>query len=288
METVRTVAELRSVLDALRAGGRSVGFVPTMGALHEGHLSLVRRARADNDVVVVSIFVNPTQFNEAGDLDSYPRQESEDITLAEQAGVDLVFAPSAAEMYPEGFGTQVRVTGLVTEVLEGLHRGLGHFDGMTTIVAKLLHAVSPHSAYFGQKDAQQLVVVRKMVADLAIPTRIVACPTHRDPDGLAMSSRNAKLSAKEREQALAIPRSLAAAEAAVARGDREAASLSAFVERVLLDAGLEVEYVAIVNPATLETMLSVDGVSLCVIAVRVGGVRLIDNTVLQPSAKGGG
>lgn len=284
MLVVRTVLELRAALEE-RESDLIVGLVPTMGALHEGHLSLVKQARSENDIVVMSIFVNPTQFNDAADLDQYPRDEQRDVQLAQKAGVDIVFAPSADEMYPQGFATLVRVEGTVAETLEGAHRGSSHFDGMATIVAKLLLAVGADNAYFGQKDAQQLVVVRRMVADLCIATRIVGCPTLRDADGLAMSSRNTRLTASERDRALAIPRSLAAAEAAVARGERDAASLGGLVEGVLESRDVEVEYVAFVDPATLEAQQSIDAPVLCAIAARVGDVRLIDNTVLHPNAK---
>lgn len=283
MKIIRTIAELRETLGAERAAGRSVGFAPTMGALHEGHLSLVRAARAASDVVVLSIFVNPTQFNEPADLESYPRREAEDAALAEAAGVDVVFAPSTEEMYPEGFATRVRVLGPVADTLEGYHRSPAHFDGMATIVAKLLIAVAPDTAYFGQKDAQQLIVVRRMVADLGIPTRIVGCPTLRDPDGLAMSSRNTRLSPADRQRALAIPRALAALDEAVASGERDIRALESIVAKMLAEQRIDAEYVAFVNPATLETMRSVDAPVLCAIAARVGEVRLIDNTVLEPT-----
>lgn len=289
MRIVRTIAELRAALTEARGAGSAgpgsaphrVGMVPTMGALHEGHLSLVRAARAENDTVVLSIFVNPTQFTEASDLATYPRQEEHDAALAADVGVDLIFAPDAAEMYPQGFATNVRVLGALTETLEGAARGAAHFDGVATVVSKLLLAALPHSAYFGQKDAQQLLVVRRMVADLGIPTRIVACPTSRDPDGLARSSRNVRLSAEERRRALAIPRALDAAAEAVAGGERDAGPLRERAERLLRDAGLGVEYAAIVHPQTLETLDRIEHSALLAIAVRVGEVRLIDNAELR-------
>lgn len=282
MRIIRTIAELRRVLDPERAAGRTVGFVPTMGALHDGHLSLVKRARVQTDVVVLSIFVNPTQFNEPSDLAAYPRQEAQDAAIAEGAGVEVIFAPAVEEMYPDGFATLVRVTGTVSETLEGFHRSPSHFDGMATIVAKLLLAVEPHLAYFGQKDAQQLIVVRRMVKDLGIPTQIIACPTLRDPDGLAMSSRNSRLSDVERQRALAIPRSLSAITATVASGEHETAVLAAIAEGILASQDLRIEYVAFVNPTTLERVQWVDAPVLCAIAARVGDVRLIDNAVLEP------
>lgn len=281
MRIVRTVRELRAELRSLRsAGAERIGLVPTMGALHEGHLSLLRAARADNDAVVLSIFVNPTQFTEASDLDAYPRDEAADAALAETAGVDLLFAPEVSEMYPAGFATTVSVRGPLTEALEGAGRGPAHFDGVATVVSKLLIAVEADSAYFGQKDAQQLLVVRRMKADLGIPTRIVACPTARDADGLALSSRNARLSAEERSRALAIPRALAAVRAAELRGERQVAELRAVALEVLRASELEPEYLAFVEPDTLEEVAAVERPVLCAVAARVGAVRLIDNMLL--------
>jgi pantoate--beta-alanine ligase len=201
LRTLRTVSELRDALSAPRRAGDSIGLVPTMGALHDGHLSLIRRARADCDVVVVSLFVNPAQFNDAGDLSSYPRDEARDAALAAEAGADVLFAPPAEEVYPSGFSTTVSVSGL-TEVLEGAHRGKQHFDGVTTVVAKLFNMAGPEVAYFGQKDAQQALVIERMARDLDIPVRIEVCPTVREPDGLALSSRNVHLT----DAALSAPR----------------------------------------------------------------------------------
>ncbi|WP_125098258.1 pantoate--beta-alanine ligase [Leucobacter chromiireducens] len=285
MRIVRTIPELRAELDARAAAGeRRVGFVPTMGALHEGHLSLVRAARAEQDVVVLSIFVNPTQFTEAADLDAYPRQEAADAALAEGAGVDLIFAPEAAELYPAGFATTVRLIGPLTETLEGAKRGAAHFDGVATVVSKLLLAVRAEAAYFGQKDAQQLLVVRRMVTDLGIPTRIVACPTSRDEDGLARSSRNVRLSAAERGRALAIPRALAAAAAAVAAGESRVSVLARDADAILDAAGIRPEYLAFVTPDDLTPVREVTAPVLCAIAARVGDVRLIDNVELVPAS----
>lgn len=285
MKIVRTVQELRRELGAARAAGRGrVGFVPTMGALHEGHLSLVRAARAESDVVVLSIFVNPTQFTEASDLSAYPRQEAADASLAEGAGVDLIFAPEASEMYPNGFATTVHLSGALTETLEGAARGGAHFDGVATVVAKLLLAVGADAAYFGQKDAQQVLVVTRMVADLGIPTRIVACPTSRDEDGLARSSRNVRLSPEDRERALAIPRALAAAARAVAQGETAVEAVRRVAAEALAESGIEPEYLAFVDPASLEPARTMDAPVLCAIAARVGEVRLIDNAVIEPAA----
>ncbi|RGE21858.1 pantoate--beta-alanine ligase [Leucobacter sp. wl10] len=281
MRIVRTVDELRAALAERRAAGSRVGLVPTMGALHEGHLSLVRAARAENEAVVISVFVNPAQFDDASDLAAYPRQLERDAEIAAEAGVDLLFAPDAAEMYPEGFATVVHVEGALTETLEGAARGGSHFDGVATIVAKLLLAGLPDAAYFGRKDAQQLLVVQRMVADLRIPTRVVACPTSRDPDGLARSSRNARLSAEERLRALAIPRALDAAAAAAAAGERDAAALRALATETLRGAGIEAEYVALVRADSLAPLERLEDAALLAVAARVGEVRLIDNAVLR-------
>lgn len=281
MRIVRTISELRGALrDARASGATSVGMIPTMGALHEGHLSLVRAARAESDVVVMSIFVNPTQFSEAADLDAYPRQEAQDTALAEEAGVDLIFAPEASELYPTGYATTVHVAGSITETLEGAGRGSAHFDGVATVVAKLLLAALPDAAYFGQKDAQQVLVVQRMVADLGIPTRVVACPTSRDEDGLARSSRNVRLSASERDRALAIPRALDAARAAVAAGETSTEKLRSQAEQTLAAAHIAPEYLAFVSSETLLPVASVVGPVLMAVAARVGDVRLIDNAVL--------
>jgi len=277
---VRTVAELRAALDPLRR--EAIGFVPTMGALHEGHLSLLRAARAENATVVLSIFVNPTQFGEAADLAAYPRTEEADVALAAQAGTDLVFAPSPAEMYPEGFATTVSVGGAITETLEGALRGRSHFDGVATVVAKLLLAVQPDRAYFGAKDAQQVVVVRRMVSDLGIPVEIVARPTSRDDDGLARSSRNTRLSVEERHVAAVIPRSLRAAQDAFASGIRDPHRLESVVRDELATAALDPEYVEIVDADSLEPIAEIGRPALLALAVRVGEVRLIDNVVLVP------
>lgn len=281
MIIVRTVDDLRAELRGRRGG--SIGLIPTMGALHEGHLSLVRAARADNDTVVMSIFVNPTQFDEASDLAAYPRTEQRDVELAAGAGVDVVFAPDAAEMYPPGFATTVSVTGVVAETLEGAERGRGHFDGVATVVSKLLLAALPDTAYFGAKDAQQVAVVRRMVTDLGVPVRIVVCPTSRDDDGLARSSRNARLSADDRARALAIPRALSHVADAVASDVRDPEALRAGAVAVLAASGIAPEYVALVDPGTFEPVASVAAATLVAIAARVGEVRLIDNTLVVPA-----
>jgi len=282
METVRAVAELRAALSPARREGLTIGLVPTMGALHEGHLSLIRRAREQCDVVVVSLFVNPAQFNERSDLERYPRRQEHDSGLAAAAGADLLFAPSAEEVYPPGFATSVEVLGL-TDRLEGAVRGAEHFRGVTTVVTKLLCMAQPEVAYFGQKDAQQLVVIRRLVADLNLPVRIEVCPTVREPDGLAMSSRNALLSASERSQALALPAALGAARVRAAAGERSAGALLEAAREAFSAAGVEPEYVALVDPGTLEPCPTLARESLFAVAARIGEVRLIDNAVLQPA-----
>jgi pantoate--beta-alanine ligase len=278
---VRTVADLRAALRD-RQGAR-VGFVPTMGALHEGHVSLLRAARADCDTVVLSIFVNPAQFDEQSDLAAYPRTEAADLEVAGGAEVDIVFAPDAAEMYPPGFATTVSVTGAVAETLEGAERGRAHFDGVATVVTKLLLAVQPDAAYFGAKDAQQVAVIRRMAADLSIPSLIEVCPTSRDDDGLARSSRNTRLTREERSRALAIPRALSAVSDAAAAGVAATEELRARAAAVLGAAGVEPEYVALVDPVSFEDVAVLDRPVLVAIAARVGRTRLIDNVVVQPS-----
>ncbi|GAA2009050.1 pantoate--beta-alanine ligase [Microbacterium ulmi] len=280
MRIVRTVADLRAALAGARAG--RIGFVPTMGALHEGHLSLLRAARAENETIVLSIFVNPTQFDEAADLTAYPRTEDRDVELAASAGVDVVFAPDASEMYPAGFATTVSVSGRIAETLEGAHRGRAHFDGVATVVVKLLLAVLPDTAYFGAKDAQQVVVVRRAVADLGIAAKIAVRPTSRDDDGLARSSRNARLSPDERRRAAAIPRALGAIRDAAAAGETDAAALRARGLDVLAGAGIDPEYLAVVDPDTLEPMQVVDRRALVAVAARAGPTRLIDNVEIDP------
>jgi pantoate--beta-alanine ligase len=281
MRTVRTVAELRGLLAPERRAGRSIGLVPTMGFFHEGHLSLMRRARAENDVVVVSLFVNPAQFGPGEDFASYPRDGERDARLAEAEGVDVLFCPPLEEVYPDGFDTTVTLAGL-TETLEGdeAQRGPEHFQGVTTVVTKLFNMAAPDVAYFGQKDAQQALVIRKLVRDLDIPVRIAVCPTIRDPDGLALSSRNAYLSPEERERALALSRALRAAESAVESGTREAAAVVAAAREELERAGLEPDYLQLRSASDLSPVERVNGSTLLAVAARVGRARLIDNAIL--------
>jgi pantoate--beta-alanine ligase len=282
MRVVRTVAELRSTLAPARREGARIGLVPTMGALHEGHLSLVRAAREQCDLVVVSLFVNPAQFNERADLEHYPRREREDAEAAAAAGAGLLFAPTVEEVYPAGFATSVEVLG-VTERLEGAMRGSEHFRGVATVVTKLLCMVAPDDAYFGQKDAQQVLVIRRLVADLNLPVQVHSLPTVREPDGLAMSSRNALLSPAERERAVALPAALDAAAAAAAGGERSGALLAAAATEAMRTMGVEPEYVAVVDPDTLEPVERTRGPALLALAARIGEVRLIDNVVLAPA-----
>jgi pantoate--beta-alanine ligase len=285
MRTVRTVAELRGALAAPRAAGGRIALVPTMGAFHEGHLSLIRRAREQADVVVVSLFVNPTQFRPGEDLASYPRDEARDAALAEAQGADLLFAPGVEEVYPDGFATGVRVTGPLTERLEGAARGPAHFHGVTTVVAKLFDMVAPDAAYFGAKDGQQALVIRRMARDLDLPVEIVTCPTVREPDGLAMSSRNAYLDPADRERAVALPRGLDAAEASVAAGEREPARIAAAGRAAMAEFGVEPEYFEIVSTEDLSPLAAIDDEALVAVAARVGRARLIDNTTVRTPAR---
>jgi pantoate--beta-alanine ligase len=278
--TLRTVAELRAALAGHRRAGATIGLVPTMGALHDGHLSLLRSARQDCDVVVMSLFVNPTQFNESADLAAYPRDEQRDADLAAAEGVDYLFAPAVEEVYPPGFTTTVHVAEL-TETLEGAHRGSAHFDGVATVVAKLFNMVGPDVAYFGQKDAQQALVIKRLVRDLDIPVRIEVCPTVREPDGLAMSSRNARLSAAERERATALRRALIAAQNAVSGGERDPAAVAAAARSELDAAAVETEYFELVSQDTLVPVSEVNGDAVALIAARLGQTRLIDNQPLS-------
>jgi len=282
MRIVRTVAALREALAPARRDGATIGVVPTMGALHAGHLSLIEAARRDTDVVVVTLFVNPTQFAPTEDLDAYPRDEAGDARAAEGAGADILFAPPVEEVYPDGFSTSVRVTG-VSEPLEGAARGASHFDGVATVVTKLFNMVQPDVAYFGRKDAQQLAVIRRMVADLNLPVRIVGCPTVREPDGLAMSSRNAYLTPEERPRALALSRALAAAREAVEGGESDAAAVAAAARAPMDALGVEPEYLAVVDPETFQPVATVDGDVLVAVAARVGRARLIDNATISPN-----
>ncbi len=280
MEIVRRVHGMKEISRRLRAAGRRIGFVPTMGSLHEGHLSLVRRVRGLSDVVVVSIFVNPTQFGPGEDFERYPRDLTRDVDLCIAEDVDHVFAPESHEIYPPGACTSVEVEGLSTR-LEGLSRP-GHFRGVTTVVLKLFEVVAPHVAAFGQKDAQQAIVLGRMARDLLLDVEILVCPTVRDRDGLALSSRNAYLSAEERMAAHAIPRALAAAESAVAEGVEDPAKVVQTAREALqVEPLLRIDYVGLVDANDLLPVQAVRGEMLLAVAVFVGNTRLIDNTILR-------
>lgn len=276
MRQVSTVSELRQ---ALRSVQDSVGLVPTMGYLHAGHMALVARARAENDYVVVTIFVNPAQFGPNEDLNRYPRDLDRDLRLLREAKADLVFTPDEPEVYPEGFSTYVTV-GNLGEKLEGQFRP-GHFRGVATVVAKLFNMVPADRAYFGQKDAQQTVVIKRMARDLNFPHEIVVVPTVREPDGLALSSRNVYLNAEERQSALSLSRSLLLARDMYAGGERNARKIRSAM-RALLDATplVKVDYVTVSDPETLDELEGVEGKALVAVAARVGKTRLIDNVVL--------
>ncbi len=279
----RAKAALRAALAQPRLEGQTIGLVPTMGYLHEGHLSLLRAARAECDVVVISLFVNPTQFGAGEDLDRYPRDERRDLELAAEAGVDIVYAPPVEEVYPQGFATAVEVSGPLTEVLDGdpVRRGPGHFRGVTTVVAKLFNSVGPDVAYFGQKDAQQAVAIRRMVADLDFPVRIEVLPIVREADGLAMSSRNAYLDPRDRERAAALFRALSLVEPAARSGSLVAGLEAARAE--LGDACIEPEYLEARDAEWLEPVAELgERPVLVAVAAQVGAARLIDNVLIKP------
>jgi pantoate--beta-alanine ligase len=276
----RSTADLRVWLRGNRLRGLTIGLVPTMGALHDGHLSLIEAARRQCDLVVVSLFVNPTQFDEQSDLAAYPRDERRDAELASQAGANLLFAPPPEELYKQGFTTFVEVEGL-TDRLEGAIRGRGHFRGVSTIVCKLLNIVQPDFAFFGQKDAQQAAVIRRMVADLDIDVMIETLPTVREPDGLAMSSRNARLQPCEREQALSLFEALGAAKRLAAEGERSSKHLIAVAHEVLASHRVQPQYVELVDRESFETLDELPDEGLLLIAARIGETRLIDNSILR-------
>jgi len=283
MKIVRTVRALREDVATARGAGARIGLVPTMGAFHEGHLSLMRRARERCGFVVVSLFVNPAQFNERSDLDRYPRDEGRDAAMAESVGVDVLFAPPVAEVYPAGFATTIEVSG-VSEQLEGAMRGPMQFRGVATVVAKLFNMVQPDAAFFGQKDAQQALLIRRMARDLNFPVNVEVCPTIRESDGLAMSSRNALLDPASRARATVLSRALFAVERAVSDGERDAERALAAGRAVLRVEGIEPEYLAAVSAETLTPVTTICGETLVPLAARVGSVRLIDNVVVRPGA----
>jgi pantoate--beta-alanine ligase len=286
MKIVRGRSELREALAAPRREGKRIGLVPTMGYFHDGHLALMRQAREDCDVVVVSLFVNPAQFGPGEDLGAYPRDEDRDAELAALEGVDLLWMPEAAEMYPEGFATSVEVANSLTGVLEGdpEHRGPSHFRGVTTVVAKLFNSVQPDIAYFGRKDAQQALVIERMTRDLDFPIEIAVLATVREDDGLALSSRNAYLTAEQREQAAAISRALRAAEEAARGGETSTGALVEAARNELRNSGIEPEYVEARAAEDLSPVAELNGRPVLVaVAARVGKARLIDNVLITPS-----
>lgn len=277
MKVINSKGDLRDALKIERMAGKSIGFVPTMGYLHEGHASLIHAARQENDVVVVSVFVNPTQFGPNEDLDAYPRDTEKDLSLLQAEQVDLAFFPPVEDIYPSGFTTYVEVQGPITQALCGGSRP-GHFRGVTTVVSKLFNIVAPHRAYFGQKDAQQVAVIEQMVKDLDFDLQIVACPTVREADGLAMSSRNAYLSASERQQALTISKALFEAQDMIRQGEHNARILQDHIQKQLhtID-DAAVDYVSIINARNLVDLEILNGEVLIAVAVKVGRTRLIDN-----------
>lgn len=281
MRLVTSIAEMQHVTRQARAAGKSLGLVPTMGALHEGHLSLVRQARRQCDVVVVSIFVNPTQFGPGEDYTRYPQNLERDLELLQPFKVDAVFAPTAAAMYPPGFGSWVEPDPVAAQ-LEGACRP-GHFRGVATVVLKLFHIVEPDFAYFGQKDFQQALVVRRLVEDFNLNVRLMACPIVREPDGLAMSSRNAYLSAEQRAAALALRRALSRAEELAHTGEADAGRLVAEMQKVFAaEPRAQLEYAVVVDPVSLQPTARVTAGCVALVAARVGPARLIDNTILGP------
>jgi len=284
MEIIGTISQMKNITRNLKQDGKRIGFVPTMGYLHEGHLSLVRACRQENDIVVVSIFVNPIQFGPQEDFDRYPRDLTRDQALLEKEGVDYLFYPSAQEMYPAGYRTYVEVTGL-QDVLCGRSRP-GHFRGVATVVLKLFNIVMPDVAYFGQKDAQQAVIIRRLVRDLNLDVEIKVMPIVRDMDGLALSSRNTYLSAEERKASLAIPKSLEVARQLIEEGERDASVIKTKIEEIIkAEPQLRIDYIEIVDPEELQPIEKITDEALVALAVYCGETRLIDN--LKISKKGG-
>jgi pantoate--beta-alanine ligase len=282
MEIIRSPRDMQRRVREARRRGESIGFIPTMGAFHDGHLSLMRRASDEDDLVVASLFVNPMQFGEASDLAAYPRDEATDARLAGDAGVDILYAPDVGAMYPPGFATTISVSG-VSETLEGAMRGPSHFQGVATVVAKLLNAVPCDRVYLGQKDAQQVAVLRRMIRDLNFDVEVVVCPTVREADGLAMSSRNVRLQGVDRTRALALRHALDAALGAIDAGARDASAIIDAATTAMRQDGIEPEYFAVVDAQSLEPVATLHGEILLAVAARVGPVRLIDNELIQIS-----
>ena len=280
MKTIRDIGEMQQISEAIRLKGRRIGFVPTMGYLHEGHLSLIRRAREASDAVVLSIYVNPTQFGPNEDLDKYPRDFDRDEALAKNAGADYLFYPSDAMMYPKHYLTYVNVDEITTKLC-GRTRP-GHFQGVTTICTKLFHIVKPHVAVFGQKDAQQALIIRRMVKDLNFDLEIITAPIVREPDGLAMSSRNTYLSSQERNQALVLKKSLDLASQMIEQGERDAVLIQTKMRELINQSPLaKIDYVEIVSQEDLEPISTPQGDVLIAVAVYFGKTRLIDNVMLR-------
>ncbi len=283
MKTVKSIKQMQEQADSLREKGDTIGFVPTMGFLHEGHLSLMRKAREENNTLVVSIFVNPTQFGPEEDFEDYPRDMERDSDLCSEVGTNILFSPSGAEMYPKNFRTTVDVFGL-TQVLCGKSRPT-HFQGVTTIVAKLFGIVKPHRAYFGLKDYQQYRVISRMAEDLNMDLEVVGLPTVREPDGLAMSSRNTYLSDEERRSALSLYGSLAAADRMVREGTTEVKEIETGVREIIeSESHTRIDYVEVVDPEELTHIDRIDGRALLALAVNVGQARLIDNALIGEDA----
>ena len=281
MQTFEQIQPLRAALQALRKEGRTLGLVPTMGAFHEGHLTLIRRARAENDSVLVTLFVNPTQFNDPDDFDAYPREPSRDAALADAAGANFLLLPTPDEMYPPGFDTVVVVRALSGR-LEGASRP-GHFAGVATVVAKLLGIAQADRAYFGEKDWQQLQVIKRMALDLSSPTEIIGVPTVRDPGGLAMSSRNVRLTPDQRRAAAVLSTALSDAQAIADTGVQDAYEIAAWLRQTIAVQPLvQVDYAVVVDPETLQEIDTIEHGGLAAVAAQVGKVRLIDNALLHP------
>lgn len=280
MQVVHQISELKKTIEETKGKGHSIGFVPTMGFLHEGHLFLMRTARKENDLVVISIFVNPLQFGEGEDLEEYPRDLTKDMELAYELGCDLVFAPAVQEMYPPGYATFVDVEAL-TENLCGATRP-GHFRGVTTVVTKLFNLVQPDRAYFGQKDAQQALVLKKMVKDLNMNLDLIVLPTVREEDGLAMSSRNSYLSTQNRREAAILYRSLKQAQEMIAEGERDAATIKKTIRKTIENnASAEIDYIEITDTRNIQPLAMLEGECLIALAIKFGETRLIDNLLVE-------
>jgi len=279
MKVAGRIREIKEFIGKMKKEGKTVGFVPTMGYLHEGHVSLIKASKSDNGVTVLSIFVNPAQFGKNEDFDRYPRDAARDLKIASANGVDAVFMPEIPEIYPDGYKTYVNVEG-ITEVLCGKSRP-GHFRGVTTIVSKLFNIIEPDRAYFGQKDIQQAIVIKKMASDLNMNVEIVVCPTVREPDGLAMSSRNVYLSRGERQAAVVLPESLFAAKDMIEKGERDKGRIIGYLTKNISSApGVDIDYIEIRNADNLEEITEIEGRTVIAAAIKIGKTRLIDNVII--------